>query len=639
MHIFLNSLLSTLNTTIFSIFLCAVFFTPPISAMGAMPGLENLSPEDMQLLEQTIQEEAQKMEAYVNSLSPQEREEFQKAVQEVETMMSSMNEEELSQFFEQIIAAEMEQAQLQGIQPLPLQQPPVTFEQKPVPVVSKVPLTSAEEKALALLTSLIDTTDKLLVKTDNIPEIQRMFEQWAKKNKISGASPETRWPQQKNNIIELRQHASDLKKTDLKTGKYLFIEAFIKNTSLYSQLETLVKQLETNEPRVVVSNFGIEKLSDSAKLALQTCLSAYGASLQSSKTDIKKLFDEIGPELAKIKEEEKKITEKAQADASKTRQVLPGRTAGADKGFGGYYAGGNNGYDNYDHDRSRYVPDSGYGINAKPGTQTDNKDQNKKTPGSGKGKNSDKEAQFKDKKAASKETEKKDAKLAKDAQKVDALVSCPADGGEQLNGKYELIASNYRYITELLKENSGALEFNKLTMTEKVDPQYALYVFPTVERRLKRLNELVNEYIKQAQASKDMEQKNAALEKLVTLHSSQERLNELTEKLEVLLAPLSDSSDSTKADAYIREMNPNVRYAYFKDSLQLKSPFKDEKLKNPSEAIKKQLPETGLVSLSDILAQLKKLNAAMPQKVSSKKDSLDLNNSKESEQGEAQEQA
>ncbi len=598
----------------------------PLHSMGGMPGLENLSPEEMQMLEQELQAAAQQIDAYVGSLSPEEQAEFQNAVAEVEQMMSSMSEEELGQFFEQIMAAEMEQAQLQGAQPMPIQQPAVTFEQKPTAVASKVILTSAEEKALALLTSLIDSTDKLLLKTDNIPEISRMFEQWTKKNKITATNTNTTWQQQKNNIIELRQHISDLKKTDLKTGKYLFIEAFTKNSILYNQLELLSKQLEINEPRVVVSNFGIEKLSDDAKTALQACLSAYDASLQTTKADIKKLFEEIGPELTKIKEEEKKVTEKAQTEAAKGRTVTPGRTAGSAAGMGDYYGGGRGGYDDYGYDRGGYGKDYGYGDYGRPsqgGLDTKapkDKDGGRKPQKGGSGKGEDKkDDKFKNKKDKDKGKDKKDAKPS-DADKKKAtteLVACPADGGEQLNGKYELIASNYRYLEQLLQENSSALDLGKLLKEQQVDPQYALYLFPTIERRLKRLNELVKEYTDMASKTKDIAQKNAALEKLAALDKQQTLLKLFSANLELIVATLQDAE---KADDVIRAMPADVRYAYFKNSLKLSNSEEKEALKAPSDITKKEFAQTSVVSLIDIAQELSKLAKAMPEKKPEKPD-------------------
>ena len=130
------------------------------------------------------------------------------------------------------------------------------------------------------------------------------------------------------------------------------------------------------------------------------------------------------------------------------------------------------------------------------------------------------------------------------------------------------------------------MEFTKLFAKKTVESQYALYLFPTIERRLKRLNELVNKYIKLANKA-DTAQKNAALEKLIKLHNSQERINELFEKLSASLAPLND--DPAISDEYIRGISPNARYAYFKDALTLKQNIEGQKpLTAPSDTIKKE---------------------------------------------------
>lgn len=629
MHIFLDRISQMIRTTVWhTISFCFITFSLSLYPMGpGIPGLENLSPEEMQQLEQELQAAAQQIDAYVNSLSPEEQAEFQRAVAEVEQMMSSMSEEELGQFFEQIMAAEMEQAQMQGMQAPMQPQQPVTFEQKPAPVISKIPLTTAEEKALALLTSLIERTDELLIKTDNIPDMSLRFNKWASQNKLSGTAAATTWEQQKNNIIELRQQVSDLKKTDLKTGKYLFLEAFIKNSALYTQLEQLNTQLQTHEPRIVVSSFGIEKLSDAAKNALQAALSAYGATLQSSKTDIKKLFEEIGPELAKIKEEEKKITEKAQAESAKGRAVTPGRTAGTQSmgdmygyGRGGrgddYDFGGGYPYGDYGPSRGQYRPEA-----EKTQAQKGKDGKGGKTPkAGGKGKeetDKDKEKDGKDKKDKGDKAAKQVGDKKEPAQ--EAPVACPVDGGEKLNGKLQLIESNYRYIAELLADarNKNILDFNDL-MQKEPNTELVLSILPSIERRLKRLNELVTEYTKQANSElKDNKNRyNEVMNKVAHLHAEQSELQLFGESLKQIV-------DTLKADGVLETINPNARYAYLKDSSHEIKATDAAQSEKPTiidlTKVKKDFPESSLSSLNDIYAEFEKLNKAIPAATAPKK--------------------
>lgn len=624
MHILFTRLFNTMRVIYFLLICFLGTGFAQLYPMGAIPGLENLSPEEMQMLEQELQAAAQQIDAYVNSLSPEEQAEFQRAVSEVEQMMSTMSEEELGQFFEQIIAAEMEQQQ-QGLQQIPPQtQPqPAALEHKAAPIVSKAPLTTAEEKALALLTSLIDYTDDFLVKTDNILDMERRFSNWASQNKLSGVGAGITWEKQKDSIIDLRQHISDLKKTDLKTGKYLFIDAFIKNTALYNQLEQLNKQLETYEPRIIVSSFGIEKLSDAAKEALKQSLSAYGASLQATKADIKKLFEEIGPELAKIKEEEKKLTEKAQAESAKGRQVTPGRTAGAQP-MGDYYGGGRGGRDEYGS--YPYGGDYGYGDYGSPSKAEAKPETGKKEKGGGggkgKGKKEDKkETDEEKKKREEEERKKKEEEEAKKAGKgkrapgakadripTSEILACPADGGEQLNGKYELIAQNYRYIAQLLAEYPEAAKFQFLS--KKPDPQLAVYLLPGIERRLKRLNELVKEYLDQIKKTKNKDQADAALDKILELHQEQEALIAMGTNLGELLKQFSDEENGNNA---LQKLNPDARYVYFKDTAHDKQVIKatDPNAKDQQidlTAIKTQYPEKNLASLRDIYNEWAKLN-------------------------------
>jgi|GEM_PF-3627681 len=556
---------SSLIYTTFVVFTIVIGST---SLHGMVPGFENLSPEEMQMLEQELQAAAQQIDEYVNSLSPAEQEEFHRAVSEVENMMSNMSEEELGQFFEQIITAEMEQqAQQQQMLPQPqIAQQPVTLEHKPAPVVSRVPLTSAEEKALQLLTALIEHTDSLLqIKTPNILDMELRFKNWAKDSKLSSISPSTTWEDQQRSILDLRQQLSDLKRTDLKTGKYLFIEPLIKNSNLYSKLEQLGTALDTYEPRVIIPTLGIQSLNKTertaTKNALRKTLDAYNTTLQATQADIKKLFEEIGPELAKIKEEEKKLTEKAQAEAAKGRQVTPGRTAGAPVG-GEFYGGGHRGEEpyGYGYPSGKEFGYGDYGPRAgeKPAAEKapkEKKDKGKETKPLNIGGKKDKETEEEKKKREEEEKKKKEAeeaarKAEEEGKKApgattprnkiptEEILACPTDGGAQLGGKYDLIASNYRYIASLLNDAAypEALDLNILI--KEPNPQLVLVVFPGIGRRLNRLNELVHEYVEQAKRGHNKE----ALNKLAQLHAQQTDLADFGESLKNMLAIVNDEN-------------------------------------------------------------------------------------------------
>src|SRR5205085_10283458 len=131
-----------------------------------------------------------------------------------------------------------------------------------------------------------------------------------------------------------------------------------------------------------------------------------------------------------------------------------------------------------------------------------------------------------------------------------------ADAGEQLNGQYELIVSNYRYINDLLEEDPRVLAVAQLLKDEKPNPQFALYTLPALERRLKRLNELIELYkkevvkIKDVDKVKEREKQVEAMNKLATLREKQANLNLFTEKLAEVMEKLTAPDD---ADSFIRD--------------------------------------------------------------------------------------
>src|SRR5918996_900727 len=291
--------------------------------MGQFPGMPNLTPEEMQALEQELAQAAQAIEQHVNSLSPEEQAEFHRAVNELEQMMSTMSEEELNQFFESVIAQELSNAQeVPPTTPAAVPGAPIA-PKEPQAVVLEQKFTTEQQKALNILTSLVELTDSFMVKMQNVPDIEPKFLLWLGQGKLANVDRALDWNLFKKTIEIFKKDISDMRKIDNKTKKYLFLDALTKNDILYRELTNLESQLKAYEPRVQVVSFGIERLSSDTKNAIQKIISSFGHAVQSTSEGIKKLFETYEPEAQKIREEEKKQLEKAKAEMAQQRRPTP----------------------------------------------------------------------------------------------------------------------------------------------------------------------------------------------------------------------------------------------------------------------------------------------------------------------------
>lgn len=611
---------------LFLLFICIGVATTPLYTgmpMGGFPGgLPDLSPEELQALEQELEQAAQAIDQYVSSLSPAEQEAFHQEVARVEQLMSGMSPEELEQFFGEMLAQELAN---QGQEmPVPAQSAPIMQPKtEPTPEIKPKITTSEQEAALALLDSIIQHTDEFLIKTNNIPDLSIRVKRWITGQKIHNASTDSGWESIKAAIEAFKQKLYRLKEVNPKTNQYTFVSLLTKNTSLYEMLTSLESTLTTHEPKLSVSSFGIEELNSESKRALVVIINAYNALLASATTEIDKLFEEYAPEAQKLKDAEIKAAEQARAEASKPRTPKAPRVGGSRESENrGQYTQAGSDYGDYGYG---YGPSYGpsYGRAQEGGSPTTKKSKDKKPSSSGGGgrgypgaQNTTKEEEEK-KKKEEEEKKKKEAgqvlpmvpgtqptdqktedKKDKDGKPLPKptgaktsqapRVVCPVN--QSSDNTLQLIKSNLDQATEIIKEEN-AIHSLETELTSQTPPNMhlALVTLPGLERRAKRVDDLVTQYLT-AHGNDDEAKQNVQ-----SLLNSYESFTKVTAELQRIKTAVAD-------DAFLQKIPAAKQYAYFAQQPELKEDADTKAL----DAIKKSVPHpTSLITIANVLENIK----------------------------------
>lgn len=523
-----------------TVFLIIFLGITTISYAGmGLQGFPELSPEDIQALERELEQAAQAIDQYVSTLSPDKQEEFHKAVEEAQKMMESMSEEELQQFFSEVLAQELAGAEQAVTSPQPTTKPTPTQPAPPIEIKPRITSTE-QEAALALIDSIIQHTDAFLVKMNNVPDLTIRVKRWIASKKIQVSAAEGTWDAIKKSIETFKQALYKLKDIDSKTNQYRYIGFFTKNNTLYTALSTLESQLATYQPRITVSSFGIEVLNSSSKNAIVAILNAYSTALVAAIPELAKVFEEYAPEAKRLKEEEAKRVEQARAEAVKPRGFRQPRVAGKPEEIG-YRPSP---YERFDFGYPPYQPSAAPSALPAAPTPTEKAKKEKEKGGGKKGATTptkkSKKKKEEDKKKEEEKKKKEEKTIEEQKKKITELekeiaeklgipatekpevpgaptkpgvprkpgkvpseeiiepfkrIACPIGGAEDVNGIMELIKSNLAYINQLIQNPKlGNIE-EELTSSQAPDMSFALVTLPGLERRIKRINELANKYL------------------------------------------------------------------------------------------------------------------------------------------------
>lgn len=277
-----------------------------------------LSPEE---IEQYVAEMEQEYKQMLASFTPEEREQWEKEQEEIEKIISNMDEKELNALIE-----EMMQQPLAEIDALPQEQkniPPTPVVSVEQPIKEKPPLDiSKYESILELLDDIIKRTDSFLVKVHSIPDMELRIDRWVRVKKI------TSWPEGKTwniftaDIEQCMQELARLKEKDPQTGLFKYLDALKKQDLIINSLERLKKILYESEPRIAITSFGLEPISGDSRKALKTLIIEYSALLYGAQflQSVEKIFAEFEPEAQK----RRTAVETARTEAAKPISTVPG---------------------------------------------------------------------------------------------------------------------------------------------------------------------------------------------------------------------------------------------------------------------------------------------------------------------------
>lgn len=309
---------------------------------GAPAGQQELSPEDLKLLEEIGKE----VDNYVNRLPTREQLRAQ-GLPEAEILKAETKEkfqeevERYSKMSEEQLLAEMEKALAEAAsaaeQPQPIQQPQEVqprYEEplKPAEPVIEKPVVSNDKQqvALQLINNLISSMSNFLAKAQMMVELPGKVQSWIKEGKLRGWPANLTWSTIKSQIETLEAQLRKITDKDPRTNKYKYLDDLIANEGLYNNLAKVKDSLARNEPKIILSPFGLEKMTSESRQATRSVLLSLheAISILGIPSALDAIIAKYEPTAKKIKETEEASQRKALEESRRTR--LPGSTvAGA----------------------------------------------------------------------------------------------------------------------------------------------------------------------------------------------------------------------------------------------------------------------------------------------------------------------
>jgi len=305
----------------------------PVTGGSQMPpGMPQLSPAEQKQLEA----EMAAFQEEFNKLSPQEQESFyqsmEEAVQKIEELSQTdegkallekldkgdISDDELDKLINKLVGEEAKE------EPVEKEPEEIIEEPKPAPKPPVI-LSTKEEQAIDIISTLIIHTDEFLVKVATIPEFPGNLKQWSKKGKISWANNTKSWTALKNDIEKFETQLSALLEQDPKTGAYYHIDELLKNETLYNNIRKVQTVVIEYEPKVQEAS-PLQKINKASKTAIQKLINQYIEALYILKIpeEISTLIKKFDPKAQAAREAEEKAAKAAELAAKREPQA-PGR--------------------------------------------------------------------------------------------------------------------------------------------------------------------------------------------------------------------------------------------------------------------------------------------------------------------------
>jgi len=355
-----------------------------ITSHTILPMMPQMSPGEMQQLEQIEKQLMQEIDQYVNNLSPEEQRKFHEAVEEETRKIEQMKPEELNKYIENTFSGIEETLKEPGA---PIAKPteptkPETTKEKEI----KPEETEKQVKAINIIDSLIKRIESYLLKLNAMPEITAKLPKWAQQGRIVGWKPDMTSNSFKKELEALNQQLYKLKKRNEKNKKYIFLPDVVENEALLNNLAKVNNTLKNWEPQIKLRTLEFESITlESKKATIQaTNILLEGLTVLALPKAIDDIIVKYDPIAKQKREEEEKKRQQALESSKRGSRPGPTRSVGMDSSSAasgayqqGYYDTGayhpsrrsrSGGYDSYGRAPS-YTPTKSSARRAQPTRQ------------------------------------------------------------------------------------------------------------------------------------------------------------------------------------------------------------------------------------------------------------------------------
>lgn len=453
-----------------------LFLTSYVCPMASQP---MMMPTEEELIKMN-----QEIEAFRSSMTQEQRNEFDKQVEELSKIMENMSEKELEEF----ITTVFNEPQPASPAPTPMPMPTPTPVQpaKPEEPLYKPSTVSTKsiESAKTVIVGLINQLESFLRKATLISDLYGNLQPWVPAALLADKK-ELTWQELKHDIERLISSLKVILATDPANGHYYYLTSLIEQDTLYQNIVRLNDTIVRNEPAIEVTPFGLGELSKESRKATGLLLGAFVQAIYTQQmiAEIQKLFLAFEPQAKKVMEQEEAGRKRAVEESKRPITQAPMRSGGLlldDYATGGGYKPGSS--DSYGYGGSAYVPPAipAPAPSAYPSSDTTNTPGSKTAapgkpmPGSDAAEKKDKDAAAKKDKAdaapdkkntdsAEKITEKiegflEDCIIAIKAKKLDRTVmdSDKQEAVDEIAGKLARIVSRIKTLESVIKDFPAA---------------------------------------------------------------------------------------------------------------------------------------------------------------------------------------
>ena len=278
--------------------------------------LPAMSPQMMMPTEEELAKMNQEIEAFRASMTQEQRDEFDKQVEELANVMKDMPEEELNKFIETVF----NEGSIEPIpQPAPAPVAPVK-ETKPEEPLYKPSTVSTKTigSTKSMIGAILSHTESFLRKASLIPDLYGPINAWVPVA-ILADKKDLAWQELKQDIERLISSLKVALATDPATGHYYYLTSLIENDALYQNIIRLHDALVRNEPSVQVTAFGLGDLTKESRKATEAVLSAFAQAISAQQMiiEIQKLFSAFEPQAKKVMEQEESARKRAIEESKK----------------------------------------------------------------------------------------------------------------------------------------------------------------------------------------------------------------------------------------------------------------------------------------------------------------------------------